>query len=114
MKFYLDECLSPKVGDPLGLIFVGHSFTNYQAEGLEGTKDIPLFTEMRRRRVDVFITLDRAQLKTPAEVEAIKAGGCHWIGMSHASGSGTSLFARQAASLPRSTRSRIGMRPGNC
>lgn len=99
MKFYLDECLSPKVGEPLGVLLVGHEFTNYLREGLTGTKDVPLFGEMRQRNVDVFITLDRAQLRDPEELAAIKTGGCHWIGMTQPSGHGISLFARQAASL---------------
>lgn len=99
MRFYLDECLSPKVLDPLRVVFGTHNFLDYMSEGLKGLKDVPLFAEMATREIDVFITVDRAQLAAPEEVEAIRAGGCHWVGLRQATGSGVSRLARTGATL---------------
>lgn len=99
MRFYLDECLSPKVLDRLKAVFGAHSFLDYISEGLKGLKDVPLFGEMAARDVDVFIPVDRAQLTVPEEVSAIKAGRCHWVGLRQATGSGVSRVARTGATL---------------
>jgi hypothetical protein len=99
VRFYLDECLSPKVLDPLRAVFGSHVFLDYMSEGLKGLKDVPLFSEMSARDVDVFITVDRAQLTIPEEVTAIKAGGCHWVGLKQATGGGVSRLARTGATL---------------
>lgn len=99
MRFYLDECLSPRVLDPVRAVFTAHEFKDYQSETLTGMKDVPLFAEVSRRGFDAFITVDRAQLANPAELAAIKSGTCHWIGFAHASGQGVSLIARIGATL---------------
>ncbi|WP_374975201.1 hypothetical protein ACEYYH_15385 [Microbacterium trichothecenolyticum] len=99
MRFYLDECLSPKVLEPLRSVFKTHDFLDYMTEGLKGTKDVPLLREIATRDVDVFITVDRAQLTVPDEVRAIKAGSCHWVGLRQATGGGLSKLARTGATL---------------
>ncbi|MDN4595894.1 hypothetical protein [Leifsonia virtsii] len=99
MKFYLDECVSYKVLEPLKRVFTDHEFLDYRSTGLTGMKDIPLFDQMRFRGVDVFLTVDRSQLGNPAELAAIRAGGCHWVGFAAPSGRGVSLIARTGAML---------------
>jgi hypothetical protein len=99
LRFYLDECLSPRVLDPVRAVFHQHLFLDYVTEGLQGTKDIPLFGEIKTRAIDVFLTIDRNQLSAPAEVEAIREGGCNWVGFQHASGRGVSAIARTGAML---------------
>lgn len=99
MKFYLDECLSPRVLDPVRSVFLQHLFLDYLTEGLQGTKDVPLFGEIKTRGIDVFLTIDRNQLAIPDEVTAIREGGCNWVGFQHASGHGISAIARTGAML---------------
>ncbi|MGH1549794.1 hypothetical protein ACRAWB_11720 [Leifsonia poae] len=85
--------------EPLRQVFAQHEFLDYQGTGLAGMKDVPLFHEMRARAVDVFLTIDRSQLGKPEELEAIRAGGCHWVGFSAGSGKGVSQVARTGAML---------------
>jgi hypothetical protein len=62
MLFYIDECLSPRTVIALKTIFVDDRFTTWQDENLGGTKDIPLFAEMKKRAIEVFVTVDKGQL----------------------------------------------------
>ena len=103
MRFYLDECISYRVLDPLRAVYPDHDFLDCFHEGLKGTKDVPLFGEMRARSIDVFLTFDRSQLYNSEELAAIRGGGCHWVGFTSPKGSGKSQVARIASTLLNTT-----------
>ena len=54
---------------------------------------------MARLAVDVFLTVDRQQLYNEPEKDAIRLGGCHWVGFNQATGKGPSQHARISAVL---------------
>ena len=99
MRFFLDECFSPRVLDPVTAVFPDEDFRDSFGEGLKGVKDVPLFAEMRIRDFDVFLTVDRSQLLNPRELDAIRAGGCHWVGLKQGTGGGAGRVARTGAVL---------------
>lgn len=82
MKFYIDENLSPLIGDPVGRVYRKYQFRTPAHEGLHGVLDVPLFNDLALREFDAIITHDGRQLQEAhGERQALREAGLHWIGL---------------------------------
>ncbi|HEY6477923.1 MAG TPA: hypothetical protein VI456_15205 [Polyangia bacterium] len=73
MKFIVDNCLSPKYSTILGFLAAG-DVVALRDEFPHNAKDPDWIREIGVRGW-TFLSVDRTQLRTPAEIEAISAGG---------------------------------------
>lgn len=100
MKFYIDENLSPLVGEPVERVFRRHRFRTPAQEHLLGVLDIPLFQDLRSRDFNVIITHDVRQLEeNDGERAALRYAGLHWVGLGDPHEPGVDGVALQAAAL---------------
>lgn len=80
MKFFVDENMNAACIPPLSATYLDHEFRSAWDEGLSGEKDLALFRELRRRRFQAIITMDRQQLQDQAERQALADARLHWVG----------------------------------
>lgn len=80
MKFFVDENMNAACIPPLSAMYFDHEFHSAWDEGLSGEKDLDLFRELRRRRFQAIITMDRQQLQDQAERQALADARLHWVG----------------------------------
>jgi hypothetical protein len=82
VKFYIDENLSPLIGEPVGRVYRKYQFRTPVHEGLRGVLDVPLFNDLAIRDFDAIITHDGRQLQEDhGERQALREAGLHWIGL---------------------------------
>lgn len=100
MKFFIDENLPPLLAKPISTLFRQHTFRTFKDENLGGTKDIPLFDELRSRRFDAIITNDAKQVVyNEPERRSLHENGLHWVGLSRPATSGLHLIAAWTAGV---------------
>lgn len=100
MKFFIDENLPPALAGPINMLFRQHTFRTFQDENLGGTKDIPLFEELRSRHFDVIITKDANQVVySEPERRSLYDNTLHWIGVPQPATRGLHLIAAWTAGI---------------
>ncbi len=80
MKFFLDECVSPRIVDTLSSIYKDHEFISSTELGIRSTKDLALFPILAEHQFDAIITEDKNQLTTPDELRGLHENGIRWMG----------------------------------
>jgi len=81
LKFFLDANETSVILPVLNHVYgADHAFRSAADEGLTDVDDIPLFSELRKRRFDAIITRDKNQLKDRDERNALRTAKLHWIG----------------------------------
>lgn len=98
VKFAIDANESPALKNSWHLLFPTHEFIHVNDLGLSNDSDIELFDKLPSMGFHAFITRDRAQLKRPDELHAIKASGLSWIGHKEPAAKGPKSLAIIVAS----------------
>ncbi|MET4003502.1 hypothetical protein ABIB48_002227 [Arthrobacter sp. UYCu511] len=99
MKFFIDENISPRLAEPLGVIYKGHEFGTATTEGTASILDEDLFPLIRSRGYDAIITKDGQQLRRDTERRAIFDQGLHWIGYKMKAQPGVLGFAIESSTI---------------
>lgn len=88
MKFFLDECVSPRIVATLAGIYKDHIFVSSTELDLRSTKDTELFPILAQHAFDAIITEDKNQLTTPTELQGLYDNGIRWMGYKSVHGVG--------------------------
>lgn len=102
MKFFLDECMNAKVDAPLQAWLKHDEFLRSGPGVPRGLGDIELIKRLGDQGVDVVITSDIKQMRSPdrtREREQYKASNIHWVGVPQSYVKGRARPFVQAANL---------------
>ena len=102
MKFFLDECMNAKVDDPLKAWLKNDDFLRSGPSIPRGLGDIELIKLLEKHGVEVVITSDIKQMRSPdraGERAQYKDSGIHWVGVPQSFVKGRARPFVQAANL---------------
>jgi hypothetical protein len=99
VKFFIDENISPRLAEPLSVIYKDHQFGTADTEHTREVPDKDLFSLIRARGYDAIITKDGRQLSREDERRALFEHGLHWIGYQMKAHPGTAGFALESSTI---------------
>jgi hypothetical protein len=83
MKILLDEDVPEQVITVLQHVLRGHQVDHVTRIGWSGEPDKRLYPDAAKRRYDVLVTNDAAQVSDPDECQAVKRSGIHRVSYRH-------------------------------